>query len=553
MVFDFIKVKAIGVTQPLVDFIPNSEGIISYAARVSAPQNQTNFDTADKLLGYCAKNSHWSVFETCSITMEIEAPRDICRQILRHRSFSFQEFCIAGDSLITTLTKCGRSSKVSIESLYKRYLSKQYWNSSDNLVRVFDEESKTLVPAKIKEVFETGVKPCYKITLENGKSIVATGEHKFLVAGGTFKRLSDITTEDFVGCNGVPVWQDKEWLSNAKKESLSHGGVQYIAEKAGVSYHTIRKWLKVHGLQFSKAEVSSYTEAWNKGLSSECQPRYGKPVSEVTRNKHRASARRGIDSNLYINGNKSSDTLDFQFKCRQWSSAYKMELLEKQNYTCPETGKKLCMNTADVDHRLPVYSHPELAYDKGNIRAVCKEFHKQKSIGESVQCRKTARYCKVKSIEFVGDVQTYDMEIEHSSHNYVANGIITHNSQRYAEAAKFCYRDARLQDEKNRQNSFETDDEELKSWWNEEQEWLVGHISRLYEDAIAKGIAKECARVLLPEGLTMSKMYMQGSVRSWMHHINLRKENGTQLEHCDVAWKSREEFVKLFPSLEKYV
>ena len=90
--FDFIKVKAIGVTQPLVDFIPDSEGIISYAARVSAPQNQTNFDTADKLLGYCAKHAHWSVFETCSITMEIEAPRDICRQILRHRSFSFQEF-----------------------------------------------------------------------------------------------------------------------------------------------------------------------------------------------------------------------------------------------------------------------------------------------------------------------------------------------------------------------------------------------------------------------------------------------------------------------------
>ena len=216
--YDFIKVRAIGVTQPLVDFIPDSEGIISYAARVSAPNNQTNFETADKLLGYCAKNAHWSVFETCSITMEIEAPRDICRQILRHRSFSFQEF-----------------------------------------------------------------------------------------------------------------------------------------------------------------------------------------------------------------------------------------------------------------------------------------------------------------------------------------------SQRYAEATKFCYRDVRLQDHKNRQNSIATDDEELKAWWNEEQEWLIGHISRLYEDAIAKGIAKEVARVLLPEGLTMSKMYMQGSVRSWMHYINLRSDNGTQLEHCDVALKAKEEFIKLFPSLEKFV
>lgn len=92
MSYDFIKARVIGVTQPVVDWIPDSEGIISYAARVSAPNNQTNFDTAAKLLKYCVKHQHYSVFETCNITMEIEVPRDIARQILRHRSFSFQEF-----------------------------------------------------------------------------------------------------------------------------------------------------------------------------------------------------------------------------------------------------------------------------------------------------------------------------------------------------------------------------------------------------------------------------------------------------------------------------
>lgn len=90
--FDFNKVKVIGVTKPVVDFIPDSEGILSYAARVSSPSNQESFDTANKLLDYCVRNKHYSVFETCSITMEIETPRDIARQILRHRSFSFQEF-----------------------------------------------------------------------------------------------------------------------------------------------------------------------------------------------------------------------------------------------------------------------------------------------------------------------------------------------------------------------------------------------------------------------------------------------------------------------------
>ena len=90
--FVFNKVRAIGVTVPVCDDIPDSEGILSYAARVSSPQNQDNFETAGKLLQYCVKHKHYSVFETCNMVMEIETPRDIARQILRHRSFSFQEY-----------------------------------------------------------------------------------------------------------------------------------------------------------------------------------------------------------------------------------------------------------------------------------------------------------------------------------------------------------------------------------------------------------------------------------------------------------------------------
>lgn len=89
---EFNKVRVIGVTTPVVDFIPDSEGIVSYAARVSSPQNQDNFDTAARLLKYCIKHQHYSVFETVNVLMEIETPRDIARQLLRHRSFTFQEF-----------------------------------------------------------------------------------------------------------------------------------------------------------------------------------------------------------------------------------------------------------------------------------------------------------------------------------------------------------------------------------------------------------------------------------------------------------------------------
>lgn len=220
MSYDFIKARVIGVTQPVVDFIPDSEGIISYVARVSAPNNQTNFDTAAKLLKYCVKHQHYSVFETCNITMEIEVPRDIARQILRHRSFSFQEF-----------------------------------------------------------------------------------------------------------------------------------------------------------------------------------------------------------------------------------------------------------------------------------------------------------------------------------------------SQRYAESTAFVLRECRKQDPKNRQNSIalldNDTDLDLHDWWENQQFILLEEIKHVYERALEQGIAKEVARVILPEGLTMSKMYMNGTIRSWLHYIQLRETNGTQLEHVDVALKCKEEVLKYFPFLEE--
>lgn len=90
--FDFNKVRLIGITKPVVDFIPDSEGIVSFCARVSNPSNQDNFETANKLLAYCVKKHHWSVFDMVNLVVEVETPRDIARQILRHSSMKFQEF-----------------------------------------------------------------------------------------------------------------------------------------------------------------------------------------------------------------------------------------------------------------------------------------------------------------------------------------------------------------------------------------------------------------------------------------------------------------------------
>lgn len=130
-------------------------------------------------------------------------------------------------------------------------------------------------------------------------------------------------------------------------------------------------------------------------------------------------------------------------------------------------------------------------------------------------------------------------------------------SQRYADPAEFGdqfeIREARLQDEKNRQNSIQIEDEELQREWDRHQRRVIWMSKQVYEWAIEKGIAKEQARAVLPEGLTKSRLYMQGSIRSWIHFIELRSGNGTQLEHMEIAKECAKAITKIFPLAEEYI
>lgn len=146
------------------------------------------------------------------------------------------------------------------------------------------------------------------------------------------------------------------------------------------------------------------------------------------------------------------------------------------------------------------------------------------------------------------------MEIETTRD--IARQILRHRSfsfqefsQRYAVAQDFEFSDVRMQDTKNRQNSLETDDDYLKNWWNAAQLRVQCEAELVYKRALEKGIAKEVARKLLPEGLTMSKMYMQGSLRSWLHYVDIRTDVATQREHRDVADMCKAELTKLFPNV----
>jgi thymidylate synthase (FAD) len=173
---------------------------------------------------------------------------------------------------------------------------------------------------------------------------------------------------------------------------------------------------------------------------------------------------------------------------------------------------------------------------------------------------KLLRYCIANKHWSVFEQVSVTMDIETTRD--IAHQIVRHRSfsfqefsQRYADPTKdmgFVTREARLQDHKNRQNSIETDDEKLTSEWSQYQN-MISHKSKwVYNWAIENGIAKEQARAVLPEGLTKTRLYMSGTLRSWIHYIDVRAEEGTQKEHREIAIQARDEIINQFPSLVEY-
>lgn len=572
-----MQVKLVSITKPEIrvekDGQPlelSPEELIVYVARVSSPKNQNNIDTSEKLLNYLIKHSHWSPFEMVDMTLEIVTSRAIAQQILRHRSFSFQEFCITGDSLITLKLPSGATYKRSISHLYDlQFKPNQHIKQNGlPLARTFDGEKFTT--SRIKEVFKTGVKPVFRVSLSDGKEIECTKEHKFLANEG-FSSLEEIvgltknsntwtmSKKAFVATNGVPLHQNYDWMKEAKERAIhSKVGLPQIASEANVSYHTIRKWLKKLSLSFSKKEVASYTPTWNKS-------KFGYSTGKRSLNTialMRSKARRGKDSNLWRGGASRSERL----KICDWCNSIRAAKFLEYNYRCVRCSSKVKL---ELDHIESVASRPDLAYCYNNIQVLCEDCHndKHKISGETKFWRSkhkgnslTVKWVKIEKVEFVGDRETYDLEIESDSHNYVANGIVVHNSQRYAEVTDFEPVQLRMQAQTNRQSSTEVFDPVLDTVLYDgthhevlastEVLNLIEDANTLYKKLVAAGVAKECARMVLPL-TTQTRIYMKGSVRSWIHWFDVRLPENTQLEHREIAQEALAIFKVNFPTLYK--
>lgn len=576
-----MNVKLIAQTQGVGDLAGLSLGeILAYVARVSNPDNQMSHDTAPRLLAYCLKNQHWSVFETAFMTLEITTSRAISAQILRHRSFTFQERCVAGDTML--YFDLPRSERTGQRHLHKMTIADacRKWNQDSfrrqrvagMRLRCYDSVTDSFKHTNIVDVYQTGEKPAYKVILADGKSITCTEDHKFFVKDAGWKTLKEacglgltatgkatLDNRALFACNGVPVHQDKEWLEAAKQRSLaSREGLPGIASEAGVSYHTIRKWLRIHKLQFTRAESASITDVWNKGKTGYKLT----PWTDQARANVRAAAKKGSDSPLWRGGVDRP----WRLQVTDFVGKYRTKFLIECDYTCSKCKKR--GGKLELHHKEPVYARPELAFDLSNIEVVCKNCHYEEH-GKTLDTQKwretstgnkllKARYVPIETIEYVGVIPTYDLEVADEEHNYIANGIVTHNSMRYAThvsgqadylgQAGFELYPARRQDDKNRQNSIDDMDEETRRWFHNVQVSNNAAAKMLYDDAIKKGIAKEQARFLLPLS-TETVLYMTGNVRSWLTYCKLRTTPGTQKEHRDIAVECKKILLDLCPEL----
>ena len=590
-------------------------------------------------------------------------PHSTMQQIRTHRvGISFDVQCLAAETEVTFVKTSGSLHKITIGELY------DLWANGENAVRerkvkgrqgeapgeyrrdckkrlkrmklrVLNESTGVFENSHIQDVMCSGTQPVYRLTLEDGKTLDCTSNHRLFTTQG-WQHMGDalglvtddqnqqvlaITRECSVMCNGVvrtdAIYSQKSWfaaqaakgltareisdLCNTSSEVIRHWGKQHgiplrsahqkglkqvvgsglyrdrnwletqlnqgqhadaMADVAGCSIECVKKWVYHHGLTLNK-RTSGTKIPWNKdrggyqlNLTAE-----SRQIRQKNATKH---TRRGADSNFWKGGVSDDRTL-----IGAWTRQTAPQVHEKFNYICQSCGAR--GGELHAHHLVPVFADETLAYEFDNLISVCKGCHenihqqnleaifaenfqpitapidwqtKPKPAGRKLM----AHSVKVVQVEYLGMQTTYDLEVAGEWHNFVANGVVVHNSFRYTgkkilEAADgtkdvgevFYLRP--LGAYTDRQGKKYDYTEELRT---EDVAWCLEG-AKLYAKRINQGFSEEHARSLIAFDVRQHWV-MSANVRSLMHLMDLRAKDDAQLECqqlCDL----------IFPHFEAWV
>jgi thymidylate synthase (FAD) len=516
--------------------------------------------TTREYLENIKRQGHGSVLEHANYTLLLEGiSRSLTHELIRHRAgFGY---CLAGDTLLYSEHRQGGrrngTKKRTIRDVYEMTLT-PHGRSRLKLLRLrcLDEATGTFTTGRVAAVVKSGAKPVFRVELEDGKTITCSKDHRFLTPTG-WKPLEAIvgglgvspgglavagTLEAELMVNGIPAYRDREWLrAQYHERGLDQ---ESIAQLAGVTSHCIRRWVRAHGLQKAPGSWSRGATPWNKGL------RYTAGWSQTPETRAQlATQKRGDRNPQWKGGITPTGT-----RLRRELNALRPVVFERDRHTCRLCGERGGLLT--LHHVLPIWIRPDLAHDVDNLVTVhwapChlrlngRELEYVERFGRSLAEVPAAAVRpagsgnllapharRIVSITYAGEQETYDLEMEGPNHNFVANGIVTHNSQlsqRYvdeSDAAFVC-------------PPAIVGDEALERQWREQiegaQRAYVALVERLMErhawvaDKVhRRKMAREAARAVLPNA-TETKIVVTGNARAWRTMLELRASEAAELE-----------------------
>lgn len=505
------------------------------------------------------KQGHGSVLEHANYSVLFEGvSRSLTHELIRHRAG--WAYCLAGDTLIYSERFAGGlrdgAKKRTIRQIYEM-TSTPHGRSRLKLMklRCLDQASGTFTAGRIASVARAGVKPVFRVELEDGKAITCSREHRFLtktgwraledIVGGVEVSLRGSAVTGALGqqifVNGIPAYRDAAWLKRHYHDmNLDQ---RSMAELAGVSSHCIRAWIRRHGLQKPTGTGMTGRTPWNKGRCYQG----GWHHSPETR-KALGDQKRGSRNPAWRGG-----TTPYGVAVRKGARAVRPEILARDDHTCRLCGVRGGKLT--IHHILPIWARPDLAMDKSNLACVCRSCHLKMNgreleyvtqLGRSPTEIPSGTVRKISGgqllapvarrivrVTYAGEQETFDLEMAGEHHNFVANGIVTHNSQlsqRYVDEteANFVVPPAII------------GDEALEGAWRAQIEAaqasyvaLVAQLMERYawvEDRVhRRKMAREAARGVLPNS-TETKIVATANARAWRTMLELRAGEGAEQE-----------------------
>ena len=569
----------------LVDYMGTDEDV-ERAARVSYGYGTRKVSATRGLIRYLRRHYHTTPSEMVELKFHCAMPMFVARQWVRHRMACLAEGTEVYFDLPGGIRKKGNQLyKLPIEDIWRRFQPTVNRTRPDKQrnpffrrdrvkemrLRQMNEETGRIEHTRVVDVFKNGQKHVFKMVLADGKEITATTDHRFRFSD-EWKTLQEATGlkekggravwksgDYYVHVNGLvaeapALYQDKEWLQRQYSEKRRN--INDIAEDCGVSYHTIRKWLIRHELtEEGRGRFSEGSAPWNRDLTYGLGPRQ---LSEEWKEANRRS-RSGPASNFWRGASSAERNA-----IGRWTTQVAHKVHAENEWTC-----QLCTERAaelHCHHIVPVWADESKARDIDNLTTLCAPCHREIAGNELDYVERlgggpirtewkprprvawnkltSTRLVRIERFEYVGLRETYDLEVEGPFHNFIANGIVTHNSineysGRYSLMPLLFYKPdlehfALQSPENNQGRRAEHASAELYAKTVAHWERVRAEASEGYQWMVQEDVARELARIDLPLS-TYTQWYWKIDLHNLFHFLKLRADPHAQWEIQEFA------------------